>query len=65
MQTLGERLRLQRMMKNMTQAELAKELDIGTNSVNRYECDARIPKTETLQRLADYYCVSIEELKKE
>jgi transcriptional regulator with XRE-family HTH domain len=63
MNTIGEKLRLLRMMKNITQDQLAKELNIGVNSVNRYENDNRVPKDEVLKRFADYYGVHIEDFK--
>nr|WP_275580293.1 helix-turn-helix transcriptional regulator [Bacillus mesophilus] len=55
-------MRLLRMMRNITQAQLAKELGIGANSVNRYENDARIPKEKTMKKIADYYGVHIDDI---
>jgi transcriptional regulator with XRE-family HTH domain len=58
-----EKLRSLIIMKNITQSTLAKELGISINSVNRYENDTRIPKEETLKKLADYYGVASDDLK--
>lgn len=63
MNTLGEKLRLLRMIKNITQAQLAKELGIGVNSVNRYENNVRIPKEKVLKKLSEYYGVSIDDFR--
>ncbi|MBM7662796.1 transcriptional regulator with XRE-family HTH domain [Bacillus mesophilus] len=63
MNTLGEKLRLLRMIKNITQAQLAKELGIGVNSVNRYENNVRTPKEKVLKKLSEYYGVSIDDFR--
>ncbi|MFZ3591499.1 helix-turn-helix domain-containing protein [Bacillus sp. DJP31] len=62
MHTLGEKLRLLRMIKNITQKHLADELAIGLNSVGRYENNIRVPKYEMLKKFDDYYGIPIEDL---
>lgn len=51
--TTGQRIRIARKSANMTQAELAQKLDIPFQSISQWERDARNPKLETLQRIAD------------
>ncbi|WP_240455732.1 helix-turn-helix domain-containing protein [Virgibacillus sp. Bac332] len=56
--TLGERLRLSRMRKNLTQIEAAKKLNISNNVLSSYERDARDPDTKMLRSLSELYNVS-------
>lgn len=56
--TFYERLRALRESKNITQAELAKHLQISTPSVQNYECGRRYPPHDTLLKMADFFGVS-------
>lgn len=56
--TLGERLRLSRMRKNLTQTEAAKKLNISNNVLSTYERDVRDPDTKMLKALSELYDVS-------
>ncbi len=47
---------------NLTQLTIAKELGIATNTYSQYESGKRKPSIETLQKLADFYNVSIDSL---
>lgn len=58
----GKRLRYLREKKNMSQKDLAKELDIPNQNISNYEREFRHPDFETLKRLADYFNVSIDYL---
>jgi transcriptional regulator with XRE-family HTH domain len=44
----------------MTQEELAKKLNISRASLSHYEKNRREPDYETLQKIADYFQVSID-----
>lgn len=48
----NERLRAIRKEKGMTQAELAEKAGIAVNSVRLYEAGARLPKLDTIARMA-------------
>lgn len=60
--TLGERLRLLREKKGLTQVALAKKLNIPNQNVSNYERDFRQPDYETLKKLADLYEVTTDYL---
>lgn len=59
---LGNRLKSLRSRKNMTQAELAEKIDVARTTYAMYEQNKREPDNETLQRIADYFDVSIDYL---
>lgn len=47
---------------NMTQAELARELGFSRQTYSNYEAGRRQPDPEVLEKLADYFDVSIDYL---
>lgn len=58
----GERLKLLREEKYLTQEELGKAFNITDATINRYEKGLRQPDTETLKKLADFFNVSVDYL---
>ena len=60
MKILGERLRLLRMERGLTQAQLAELLDAKQTSIFRYESGAANPAPDMLLRYADYFDVSLD-----
>lgn len=60
MQTLGERLAALRKDKGLSQAELAKLLNMGQSTIAMYEKNRRTPDPATLKRLADFFNVSVD-----
>ena len=60
MATIGERLRLLLDERDMTQGDLAKELSVVHATVSHYCSDKRIPDAKTLERLADFFNVSVD-----
>ena len=46
----------------MSQSQLAKELNIGTSTLGMYETGKRSPNPEMLNKLADYFHVSVDYL---
>lgn len=60
--SFGERLRALRLEKNFTLRELAKELDISFSALGKYERNEHQPDFETLEKIADYFNVSIDYL---
>ena len=56
------KLKYYRKQKGVSQADIAKYLGIAPNSYSRYESGNRQPDIETLQKLADFFGVSIDEL---
>ncbi|MDT3417199.1 transcriptional regulator with XRE-family HTH domain [Brevibacillus aydinogluensis] len=54
----GQRLRLLRKMKKMTQQELADYLQVAKTTISSYEKGVNEPSHETLMKLADLFEVS-------
>ena len=55
---LSNRLKELRHHKNISQAELAKHLDVAQQSVGKWEKDITRPSFEMLNKLADYFNVT-------
>ena len=51
-----------RLKRKLTQAAVAKEVEIDTRSYQNYEYGKRTPPLNTLIALADFYGVSLDEL---
>ncbi|KIL37965.1 hypothetical protein SD70_29725 [Gordoniibacillus kamchatkensis] len=60
MRTFGETLKKLRAKKNLSQQEVSNRLGINRASYARYETDSTEADFETLQKLADFYGVSID-----
>ena len=60
--TVGERIKAARISAKMTQAELAKKLEISYVVISQYENGKRNPKLETLQKIADALEVPVSDL---
>lgn len=59
---LGRRLKQLRKEKKLSQEGLAKVLQISRATYAQYEIDRRIPEYGTLEKLADFYGVSLDYL---
>jgi Helix-turn-helix. len=55
-------LRKLREEKGISQEELAKHLRLARTTITMYELDQREPDNETLQRIADFFRVSLDYL---
>ena len=62
MSTLGERLRLLRKEKHMTQTEMANQFGQSLRAYQYYESDTRHPEYDHLLALADFFNVSLDYL---
>lgn len=62
MPLFGGRLAALRREKGLTQAELANLLNLGQSTIAMYEKNQRQPDPETLERLADFFRVSVDYL---
>jgi len=62
MKYLGKRLANLRKEKGLSQAELAKLLNMGQSTIAMYEKNRRTPDPETLERLADFFNVTVDYL---
>ena len=56
----NERLKLLREEQGLTQEKAAQEMEIPLRSYNRLEKDGSKTHYDTLLRIAEYYCVSID-----
>ncbi len=59
---LHERLKYLRINQNLSQAKLAKDIDVGARSYQRYEYGDRIPTADIIIKLAKYFGVSADYL---
>ncbi|SMB91711.1 DNA-binding transcriptional regulator, XRE-family HTH domain [Thermanaeromonas toyohensis ToBE] len=62
MPSLGQRLAALRKEKGLSQAQLAKLLNMGQSTIAMYEKDKRRPDAETLRRLAEFFQISVDYL---
>lgn len=60
--TFGERLKELRKQKKLTQQQLADIFYLNKSSISRYENNGQMPENEILQKLADFFEVSIDYL---
>lgn len=60
--TFAERLKAERKKNNITQTQLAERLYLDRSSISKYESGKQIPETPTLEKLADFFDVSIDYL---
>ena len=59
---LGDRIKLYRVNKNMTQNDLADILEVSAGTVSKYESGNLEPSIESIKRLAEVFEISIDEL---
>ncbi|MGB3368776.1 MAG: helix-turn-helix transcriptional regulator [Acidaminobacteraceae bacterium] len=62
MSTFGERVKELRLDKCLTQQELANFFYLNKSSISRYEKNKQIPELETLEKLSDFFEVSLDYL---
>ena len=62
---LGEKIKLYRESKDMTQVEIAEALGVKPATISKYESGTLEPNIESLKRLAKIFNVSVDELIKE
>lgn len=60
--TFTERLKAERKKNNITQTQLAEKLYLDRSSISKYESGKQISETPTLEKLADFFDVSIDYL---
>lgn len=56
----GENLRKLRKEKNLTQKQLAEHLGVTARTIGYYESGQRFPSPETINRIADFFDVSLD-----
>ncbi len=58
----GERLKMLRKEKNMSQEELAFILSVSRQTISRWESSQTTPDLETLEKICQYFHMSYDEL---
>lgn len=59
---IGQRLRELRLRKGLSQRQLAKAVGLSYGAIYNYEAGLRVPDTEALVRLADFFGTSVDAL---
>lgn len=62
MTSFGDRLKELRKKSNLTQQELASKFYLNKSSISRYENGTQLPEHDLLEKIADYFKVSIDYL---
>ena len=62
---LGDKIKLYRENKKMTQKDIAKILEVSAGTISKYESGSLEPSIESLKRLANLFEISIDELLKD
>ncbi len=62
MDTLGKRIKKLREQNKISQKDFAQKIKVSNVVLSRYESDERRPDYETLERIADYFEVSVDYL---
>lgn len=62
---LGNKIKLYRENKKMTQNDLANILEVSSGTISKYESGALEPNIESLKKLADLFGITIDELLKD
>lgn len=62
MKTYGHRIAKLREQRKLTQEELSKQLSISRASLSHYEKSRRVPDYETLNKIADFFNVTVDYL---
>ena len=65
MNVFSKNLKRFRVAKNMTQEQAAEALGVSTQTVSRWECSTTLPDVTILPKIAELYCVTIDDLYKE
>ena len=61
--SIGNNIYKLRTSKNLSQGELADQLDVSRQSVSKWETDAAVPDLDKLMKLCDLFNVSLDENK--
>jgi transcriptional regulator with XRE-family HTH domain len=62
MKAFGNKLKQLRKKKKLTQNELAEVLDLDQSSISYYERGKKVPEIQTLEKIASFFNVSIDDL---
>lgn len=60
--SIGNNIYKLRTAKNLSQGDLADQLDVSRQSVSKWETDAAVPDLDKLMKLCDVFEVSLDEI---
>ena len=60
MSHFNKRLKALRKQNNLTQYQLAKDLNISCSTISMYECNERKPDIDFLKKVANYFNVTVD-----
>lgn len=58
----GQALRTLRNKRHLTEQQLADAVGLAKSTISMYECSCRLPSHKALERIADYFDVSMDYL---
>lgn len=61
-ETIGKRIKRERMERSLTQRELAEQVDVGVPHISKIEADREQPSDELLERIASQLKIDPDEL---
>ena len=62
--TLGEKISTQRILHQLSQADLAEKMNVSRQSVSKWETNASVPELDKLLQLSELFHLSLDELVK-
>ncbi|WP_113885790.1 MULTISPECIES: helix-turn-helix transcriptional regulator [Cytobacillus] len=62
---LGMNLKILRLKKRLRQKHVAKAIGVSRNAISNYERNSNVPKKSNLEKLAEFYGVSVEDITEE
>lgn len=62
MDTLGNRIKKERLKLGLSQAELGNKVNVKNSAISNYESDFRIPPADILVKLANVFCCTTDYL---
>ena len=65
MTVFSKNLKRFRLAKGLTQEQAAESLGVSTQTISRWECNTTLPDVAILPKIAELYCVTIDDLYKE
>ncbi len=63
--TLGEKITLLRSERNLSQGELAEQMNVSRQSISKWETNTSIPELDKLILLCDFFQITLDELVRE
>ncbi|USK40182.1 helix-turn-helix domain-containing protein [Cytobacillus firmus] len=62
---IGTNLRILRMTRNLTQQDAARAIEVNPTTIGHWELNKSFPRKDKLEKIAEFYGVSVEEITEE